>query len=52
MILVINLSREVPNEDVAQELTDIVVDRLSDYPEVRVDAHCSEHLNGHEPPPT
>lgn len=50
MILVINLSREVPDADTGQELVNIVADRLSDHPEVRIDAHCSEHLLVPEPP--
>lgn len=52
MLLVINLSKEVPDAETGQILTDIVVDRLSDHPEVRIDAHCSKKLNGHEVPPT
>lgn len=52
MLLIITLSREVEDSEQAQTLTDIVVDRLSDHPEVRIDAHLSERLNGHEVPPT
>ncbi len=50
MFLVVNLSREVPDAETAQELVNIVADRLSDHPEVKIDAHVSEHLEIPVPP--
>lgn len=50
MYLTIVLRKEVPDTETAQTLTDIVRDKLSEHPEVRITSSVSEEINPTPPP--
>ncbi|KKN02817.1 hypothetical protein LCGC14_1113850 [marine sediment metagenome] len=49
MLLVITLSKEVPDKAEAEFLTGLVAERLNDYPEVRIDAKTFDTIQTPEP---
>lgn len=52
MQLTIYLSKEVPDAETAQEIVNIVAEKLIDHPEVRIQASTNCIVDVPEPPPT
>lgn len=51
MKLVITLRREVADRDEGEAIYELVKTRLQDHPEVKVNAHVTNHFPGTEPEP-
>ena len=44
MIVTIQLSKEVPDRETARAVFDLVVEKLSDRPDIKVQGYCSNHF--------
>lgn len=44
MYLTIVLRKEVPDTSTAQNLVDVVAEKLNDHPEIEVSGSCSEQM--------
>ena len=45
MILVITLRKEVPDKTSAKNYVNLVKNKLSDFPEVKVTSHTTDHFD-------
>ncbi|MCK5617001.1 hypothetical protein KAR91_84850 [Candidatus Pacearchaeota archaeon] len=50
MFLVVTLRKEVPDKATAKTIVQVVKDKLSDHPDVKVTSHTTDHFDIPEVP--